>query len=125
MGMGGVIDLVFLASGCYLIWTAISAKRRGSIVADVMLGKNITENHVKDKEGFIEYMYKRLILAGVLIVAASLVHLVNDYFIGSYALTWVGILGVLGGLALYTAAYMRGQKKYIGYISTKGRKQSK
>ena len=125
MGIGGVIDLVFLASGCYLIWTAISAKKRGSIVADVMLGKNITENHVKDKEGFIEYMYKRLILAGGVIVAASLVHLVNDYFIGSFALTWVGIVGVIGGLALYTTAYMRGQKKFIGYISAKGTKKGK
>lgn len=123
MGMSGVIDFVFLVSGGYLIWTAVSAKKRESIIADVMLGKNITENHVKDKVGFIEYMYKRLILAGGLIVAASLVHLINDYFIGSVTLTLVGIVGVIGGLVLYTVAYMRGQKLYIGNISGKSKKK--
>ena len=121
--MGGIIDMLFLVSGGYLIWTAISAKKRESIIADVMLGKNITENHVKDKAGFIDYMYKRLILAGGLIMAASMIHLVNDYFIGSAALTWIGILGVLGGLVIYTTAYLRGQKRYIGNMSGKSRKK--
>lgn len=116
MGMGGMIDMLFLASGCYLIWTAVSAKRKGNIVANVMLGKDINEGNVKDKMGFIEYMCKRILLAGVLIVAGSAVHLVNDYYIFSNALTWVGVVLIFIALVIYTSAYMSGRKRYVGNI---------
>ena len=121
MGMGGMIDMLFLASGIYLIWTAISAKRQGNIVANVMLSKDMSEGHVKDKVGFIEYMYKRILLSGVLIVLGSAVHLVNDYYIFSNALTWVGIALVSIALIIYISAYLSGRKRYIGNIG--GRSQ--
>lgn len=111
-----MIDMLFLASGVYLIWTAISAKRQGNIVANVMLSKDINEGQVTDKVGFIEYMYKRILLSGVLIVLGSAVHLVNDYYIFSNVLTWVGIVLVLTALVVYTGAYMSGRKRYIGNI---------
>ena len=114
MGMGGMIDILFLASGVYLIWTAVSAKRQGNIVANVMLGKDMNEEHVKDKVGFIEYMYKRILLAGVLIVIGSAVHLLNDYYVFSNALTWVGITLVFIALVIYISSYMSGRKRYIG-----------
>lgn len=109
-----MIDILFLASGVYLIWTAISAKRQGNIVANVMLSKDMNEGNVKDKVGFIEYMYKRILLAGVLIVTGSAVHLLNDYYIFSNALTWVGIALVFIALVIYISAYMSGRKRYIG-----------
>lgn len=113
MGMGGIIDFLFLGCGVYLIWISISAKRQGKIVADVMLGKNISESHIKDKVGFLEFMCKRLLLAGVLIMIGSTVHLVNDYYVGSAALTCVGILLILSALVIYARAYSSGQKRYI------------
>ena len=123
MGMGGIIDVLFLASGVYLIWTAISAKRQRNIVANVMLGKDVNEDHIKDKVGFIEYMYKRILLSGVLIVMGSAVHLVNDYYIFSNSLTWVGIMLVFIALVIYISAYMSGQKRYIG--NTNGSRQKR
>ena len=109
-----MIDVLFLASGVYLIWTAVSAKRQGNIVANVMLSKDMNEGNVKDKVGFIEYMYKRILLAGVLIVIGSAVHLLTDYYIFSSALTWVGIVLVSIALVIYISAYMIGRKRYIG-----------
>lgn len=113
MGMGGMIDFLFLASGIYLIYTAIMAKKQGAIADSVMLGKNTNEKDIKDKLGFIEYMYKRIMLAGVLISIAATIHLVNDYYIGSKELTWVGIALIFIALVVYTMAYMRGQKRYM------------
>lgn len=113
MGMGGMIDLLFLASGIYLIYTALMAKKRGTIAANVMLGKNVDEKEIQDRVGFIEYMYRKILLAGVLIILASVLHLVNDYYIFSGALTRVGIGMILLALVIYTAAYMRGRKLYI------------
>ncbi len=113
MGMSGTIDILFLASGCYLTGTAVMAKKRGSMVASVMLGKNMSENDISDKEGFINYMYKRLLLSGLMIVVASVIHLVNDYYIKSNALTWGGSILILAALIIYTRTYMTGQKKYM------------
>lgn len=123
MGMGGTIDLLLLAGGVYLMWTAVSAKRQGNIVANVMLGKDTNEGHVKDKVGFIEYMYKRMLLSGVLIVIGAAVHLVNDFFIFSIALTGVGAALILIALIIYIRAYTGGRKRYIGDNSGSGRRR--
>ena len=112
-GVGGMIDILFFGSGVYLIYTAVMAKKNGNIVSNVMLAKSVSENRIKDKLGFIDYMYKRILLAGVMIVIASIIHLVNDYYLYSSTLTWIGIIVILAAIGIYTAAYLRGQKMYM------------
>ena len=113
MGMGGVIDFLFLASGAYLIGNAVLAKKQGKITANVMLGKDISEKDVEDKLGFIDYMYKRLLLSGVLIMVGALVQLVNDYYYDSTVLTCIGVGLVFIALVIYMQAYRNGQKLYM------------
>ena len=123
-GAGGIIDVMFFGSGVYLIYTAVMAKRKGSVEGSVMIGKNMSEKDLKDKAGFIKYMYKRVFLAGVMIAAASVIHIVNDYYIYSPVLTWVGILVILAAIIIYTAAYLRAQKQYFR-IQEKGNVKSR
>ena len=125
MGMSGVIDLLFLASGIYLIYTAIAAKKRNTITANVMLSKNTSEKDIADRAGYIEYMYKKILLAGVMICAASVIHLVNDYYVHSQPLTWIGIALVFAALAMYTVAFSRGQKKYMPQQRMQNKKDTK
>lgn len=113
MGMGDMIDFLFLACGAYLVGTSLFAKKQGNVVANVMLGKNVNENDIQDKLGYIDFMYKRLLLSGVLIMVASMVHLVNDYYIGSGVLTLIGIVLILIALIIYINAYRNGQRRYI------------
>lgn len=113
MGMGSVIDFLFLASGAYLIGNALLAKKNGNITANVMLGKDISEKDVEDKIGFIDYMYKRLLMAGVLIMIGALIQLVNDNYYGSTAVTFVGIAFIFVALVIYMKAYRNGQKMYM------------
>ena len=122
MGMGVVIDYLFLACGAYLVGTSLMAKKQGSIAANVMLGKNVNENDIQDKLGFIDYMFKRLLLSGILIMAASVVHLVNDYYISSGALTLLGIVLMFIALVIYIAAYRNGQKQYMERWNGKNQK---
>lgn len=115
-GASGIIDIIFLASGVYLIFTAVMAKKNGNIASNVMLGKNMSEKDIKDKIGFIDYMYKRMIAAGVIIILASAVYMANDYYVHSTVLTWVGIVMILVAIVIYTLSYLRGRKRYIqGY----------
>ena len=113
MGMGDMIDFIFLACGAYLVGTSVMAKAQGNIAASVMLGKNVTESDIKDKVGYIDFMYKRLLLSGVMIIIGSIVHLINDYYISSVALTLVGILLILAALVIYTRSYFDAQRRYI------------
>ena len=113
MGMGGMIDFLFLACGAYLVGTSFITKANGNISANVMLGKNETESDVQDKVGFINYMYKRLLLSGVLIMIGSIIHLINDYYISSAALTLVGVALILAALVIYTRSYFDAQRRYI------------
>lgn len=113
MGMSGMIDILFFASGVYLIYSAVNAKKKGNIAANVMLSKDVNENDIKDKKGFIDYMYGKILLAGVMIIAASVIHLVNDYYIHSVPLTWVGIAVILLAIGIYTITFMRGRKLYM------------
>ena len=113
MGMGGIIYFLFLASGAYLIGNALLSKKHGNITANVMLGKNMTEKDVDDKLGYIDYMYKRLLVAGLLIMAGALVHLANDYYFRSTLLTCIGIILIFAALVIYIQAYRNGQKLYM------------
>ncbi len=124
MGMGGVIDFLFFASGCYLIYTAISAKKNKTIAANVMLSKNTNEKDIRDKVGYIDYMYKKILFAGVLICIASVIHLANDYYIHSQTLTWVGIALIFAALVIYVISFSRGQKQYLTQVKGQN-KQSK
>lgn len=123
MGMGGVIDFLFLASGAYLVGNALLAKKHENITANVMLGKNMTEQDVDDKLGFIDYMYKRLLLSGVLIMAGALIQLVNDYYYTSTLLTCIGIVLVFIALVIYIQAYRNGQKLYMKRWTEMGQKE--
>lgn len=126
MGMGVFIDFLFLASGGYLIVNAVLAKKHGNITANVMLGKDMTEKDVDDKLGFIDYMYKRLMLAGLLIMAGSLVHLINDYYIKSTLLTCIGIVLIFIALVIYINAYRNGQKLYMKrWVETRQKEKEK
>lgn len=122
MGINGFVDLLFLGSGIYLIYTACMAKKNGTITANVMLDKNAEEKNIKDKSGYIEYMYKKIIIAGALIVIAGIVNLVNDYYISSLVLNWVGIIVILAAIVVYAVAYKNGRKRYMEIQNKKSKK---
>ncbi len=113
MGMNGIIDALFLVSGIYLIVSALMAKGRGVITANVMLGKNMSEQAIKDKIGFIEYMYKRMLVSGILIVIGGMINFINDCYYFSKLVTAAATVVILGAVALYVVAYKKGTKKYM------------
>lgn len=124
-GAGGMIDILFLVSGVYLVYTAVMAKKKGNVSDNVMLAKGVTEKDIVDKAGFIEYMYKRILLAGVMVILAGIVHMVNDWYLGLPVLTWIGIALILAAMAVYTAAYLQGKKRYLKMHDKDRHKNSK
>lgn len=111
--MGNVIDILFMGSGIYLIFSAFMAKKNGTITANVMLGKNMDEKCIKDKTGYITYMYKRILIAGILVVIAGMINFINDCFFFSNIATAVASAVIIVAIAIYVTAYKKGQKAYM------------
>ena len=124
MDMNSIIDILFIGSGFYLIVSALRAKKNKTITADVMLGKNTDEKQVTDRLGYIEYMYKRVLVAGVLVIIAGAMNLINEAFIYSNLITGIANIVVIVALVLYVVAYKKGQKQYME-IQKKEKKQKK
>lgn len=112
-GIGGMIDVMFVVSGIYLIWMARRAKTKGNVAGNIMLGKDMSENDIVDKAGFIEYMYRKILFSGIMIIAAGILHMVNDCYFYSSALTWIGIALILVAMGIYTAAFLQAKKRYF------------
>ena len=71
MGNINIFDLLIGASGVYLIYTALTMKKTGEIKAGVLVSKEMDAGRIKDKDGFINYMFSRVLLAGALIVLSA------------------------------------------------------
>lgn len=113
MDMNNIIDILFMASGIYLIFSAWMAKKNGTITANVMLGKNVDESAIRDKAGYIAFMYRKILAAGILVVLAGLINFVNDCFFASGIATAVASVIIIVAIVLYVTAYKKGQKAYV------------
>lgn len=77
--MGDTIDILCMLCGVYLIYSGIAMKVQGKIVGNVVLGKNMNENAIRDKDGFIRYLYLKLVITGVVIILAMVVSIACSY----------------------------------------------
>lgn len=113
MGNINIFDLLIGASGVYLIYTALAMKRTGEIKAGVLVSKEMDVNRMKDKEGFINYMFGRVLLAGVLIVLSAAASLARTGQNGPTWLSVAGNAGVVAALILYMVSYAKAKKMFI------------
>ncbi len=77
--MYDLMDFICIASGIYLMYAGIVMKTQGKIVSNAVLSRRISENAIHDKEGFIQYLYGKLVLIGAVIVLSDIRSLVTRY----------------------------------------------
>ena len=77
--MNQTIDILCMLCGVYLVYTGIVMKAQGRIIANVVFKKNMNENSLRDKEGFIRYLYGKLVIIGLVIILTSLASIAGDY----------------------------------------------
>lgn len=113
MNTSTFFDLLITGSGFYLIYIAIIMKKKGEIKQGVIVSKDVDIDKIRDKKGFIDYMFSRLLLVGVLTIAAGMVSLLNTYFTGPSYISIIIVVIYLLVLILFTAATVKARKKYI------------
>ena len=99
--MYNLIDIVCIMSGGYLAYSAFSMKSKGEIIANVVLNKAVNENSIKDKEGFIDYIYGKLLLIGIIIILSGVVDVVNLNMGGSSIVSIIALIVFAVSLVAY------------------------
>lgn len=113
MGGFGIFDMLIAASGVYLAYAAVMMKKSGEIKSGVIVNKDIDVNKIKDKEGFINYMYGKVLLIGLLAAAVGVGNMLNAKLNGPVYFTLIGIVLYLAVLVLYAIAFSKARKKFI------------
>lgn len=108
-----IFDLVIAGSGIYLVYVALLMKRTGEIKQGVIISKDINVNRIRDKEGFIHYMFPKVMLIGILAAVVGAGSMMNTALGGPDILEIIGIVIYLVVLALFAVASGKARKKYI------------
>lgn len=113
MSTFGFMDIIIIVSGAYLVYVAIQMKRTGEITSSAIIGKGCDVKKAKDPQGFIDYMYMKSIIMGVLVIISGAVDYMNDVYwnIPYFGLAVCGIFLVI--LLVYCKISMNAQKKYL------------
>ncbi len=113
MGGAGIFELLIISGGFYLIYAAVVLKTRGEIIKGVMVSRDVNVDNIRDKEGFIRYMFPRVLLMGIFTVAMGGIHVLIPYM---HWPAWISIAAVSGYLVLlmiFSAVAVKAGKKFI------------
>lgn len=73
-----LFDIVFLLYGAYCVSAAVKMKKTQQM-GSFFTGRN--HSPIRDKRGYIEAIYGKAIIMGVMAALFGIVGLINDYFI--------------------------------------------
>lgn len=108
----GFMDILIIFGGAYLIYSSVQMKRTGEI-SSAIVGKGYDPKKAKDPKGFIEYMYLKSIVMGVVVMAGGAFNYLNDKYwdIPNFSLIVCAVFFAL--IVVYGKIAMDAQKKYL------------
>ena len=74
--MSVFLDMIIIGGGVYMLYGAL-ALRKGDIVANILLPRNVSADRLKDKEGFIKAIFMKLLVLSIVTVLAGAAILIN------------------------------------------------
>lgn len=107
------IVILCVIGGAYMTYAAIVMKYKGKFIRSVVFGNGVDENSIHDKEGFVNYLYIRLLSCGVADVFIGVVCLFCDFIKGP------GIASVIANFVFFISFIAYGifvnkaLKKYV------------
>lgn len=94
MDFTSIIDLIILICGFYCIYTAYLMKTNREIKAGWLISSQINIEACKDKDGYIDFMWKRTVAFGIIVLIYSGVGLINSYVTPLNSVIVFGSMGV-------------------------------
>lgn len=78
-GAFGFMDMLIIFSGAYLVYISVQMKRTGEINSAVV-GKKVDMKKARDPKGYIEYMYLKSVVMGIIVMASGGLNYLNDNY---------------------------------------------
>lgn len=113
--MYSFIDLLCIIGGGYLVYAGVVMKTQGKIVSNVVMNKGADESALRDKEGFIQYLYLKLIIVGVVVMLAGVANIVNDLTMKSAILATALNCAFAVAIIVYAVFINKALKKFLKY----------
>ncbi|MDE6747644.1 MAG: hypothetical protein K2K21_01075 [Lachnospiraceae bacterium] len=107
------IVILCIIGGAYMIYAAIAMKYKGKFIKSVVFGNGVDENAIYDKDGFVKYLYIRLLLCGVADVFIGIVCLISDFVKGPGILSVIVNFGFFISIIVYVIFVNKALRKYV------------
>lgn len=104
--------ILCIISGAYIAYAAIVMKYKGLFIKNVVLCNVVDENAIRDKEGFVQYLYIRLLLCGSADVLVGIVCLINNYLAGPVIISLITVCVFFISIAVYGVFVNKALRKY-------------
>lgn len=108
-----IFDLLICLSGIYMIYTAWIMKKTGKITTGVFISKDVDVDQIRDKEGFIKYMFGKVLFMGIATCIIGGVGMITARLNGSEYIMLIGVLCFMIILILFALATHKARKKFI------------
>ena len=82
-----IFDVVIIALGVYMILQALGMKKKGEISSAIVTPEEIMK--CKDKNGFVQYIYGKEVVFGIVIILAGILGIVNEQIFSLGVLNYV------------------------------------
>lgn len=111
-GTFGFMDILIVFSGAYLIYISVQMKQTGEI-NPAIVGKSIDIKKAKDPQGYIDYMYLKSIIMGIVVMVGGGLNYLNDNYwnITNFGLIACGVF--LAAIIIYGKIMVDAQKKFL------------
>ena len=108
-----ILDWMITFGGLYLIYAALVMKLKGKIVKSIVANPEVDIDKIRDRKGFIQYMWVRVLILGILSAAVGAVGILSAQKEASLTTYMISFVGYLIALIWYCVISVRGRKKYI------------
>lgn len=111
MSADGLINIIIIACGAYMVYGAISMKTSGTVPSN-LVGKNVNLAVARDIPGFIKKMFPITLVVGVLTLLCGVLTAIGIFGDNGYVQTIISLVFVVIVLG-YGKILVDAQKKYL------------
>ncbi|MEF9945389.1 MAG: hypothetical protein RR869_00340 [Lachnospiraceae bacterium] len=109
-----ILGIVILGSGLYCLYAAYMLKTKGVINKTILLGKNMDVKKCKDKQGYIDCVFPKVLVLGIVATVYSAIDLINSYVTEIMAVWYVGMVVFLVVLIWFGITTSKAARTYFG-----------
>lgn len=106
-----VFDVVIAGFGVYMIGAALKMKKTGEISSAVITAEEIAK--CKDKKGFIDFIYWKEAVFGLMVSLVGVLGLVNDLLVSLGVFNMAMMVIFLAGFFWFQMQLRRAREKFL------------